>query len=147
MTCEMKTSKCKMALLSGRISHLVRSNSLRPLWTVAHQPPLSLEFSRQEYWNGQPFPSPRDLPDPGIEPRFLALQADCLLSEPPEKPTGWLEVQFSSVAQSCPTLCDPMNRRTPGFREVQFSISNNILKHFAFGLGCVERPSSCLLFP
>ena len=42
-------------------------------WTVAHQAPLSMEFSRQEYWSGLPFPSPGDLPDPGIEPRSPAL--------------------------------------------------------------------------
>ena len=46
------------------------------LWTVACQAPLSMEFSRQEYWSGLPFPSPGDLPDPGIEPRSPALQAD-----------------------------------------------------------------------
>ena len=44
-------------------------------------------FSRQEYWSGLPFPSPGDLPDPGIEPRFPALEADALTSEPPGKPT------------------------------------------------------------
>ena len=44
------------------------------------QAPLSIEFSRQEYWSGLPFPSPGDLPDPGIEPRSPALQADSLLS-------------------------------------------------------------------
>ena len=55
-------------------------------WTVAYQAPLSMEFSRQEYWSGLPFPSPGDLPDPGIEPRSPALQADALLSEPPGKP-------------------------------------------------------------
>ena len=49
-------------------------------WTVAHQAPLSMEFTRQEYWSGLPFPSPEDLPDPGIEPGFPALQADCHLS-------------------------------------------------------------------
>jgi len=43
-------------------------------------------FSRQEYWNGLPFPSPGDLPDPGIEPRSPTLQADTLTSEPPGKP-------------------------------------------------------------
>ena len=43
-------------------------------------------FSRQDYWSGLPFLSPGDLPDPGIEPRFLALQADSLPSEPPRKP-------------------------------------------------------------
>ena len=55
-------------------------------WTVAHQAPLSMEFSRQEYWSGLPFPSPGDFPDPGIEPRFPALQADALPTEPPGKP-------------------------------------------------------------
>ena len=45
-----------------------------------------MEFSRQEYWSGLPFPSPEDLPDPGIDPRSPALQADSLLSESPEKP-------------------------------------------------------------
>ena len=54
-------------------------------WTVACQAPLSMEFSRQEYWSGLPFPSSGDLPDPGMEPRFLALQADCLSSEPPRR--------------------------------------------------------------
>ena len=55
-------------------------------WTVAHQAPLSMGFSRQEYWSGLPFPSQGDLPDPGIEPRSPALQADALTSEPPGKP-------------------------------------------------------------
>ena len=55
-------------------------------WTVACQTPLSMEFSRQEYWNGLPLPSPGDLPDPGIEPGSPALQADSLSSEPPGKP-------------------------------------------------------------
>ena len=55
-------------------------------WTVAHQAPLSREFSRQEYWSGQPFPSPGDLPNPGIEPRAPALQADSLPIEPSGKP-------------------------------------------------------------
>ena len=47
-------------------------------WTVAFQAPLSMGFSRQQYWSGLPFPSPGDLPDPGIEPRSPALQADSL---------------------------------------------------------------------
>ena len=54
-------------------------------WTVAHQAPLSMGFSRQEYWSGLPFPSPGDLPNPGIKPRSPALQADALTSEPPGK--------------------------------------------------------------
>ena len=54
-------------------------------WTVAHQAPPSMGFSRQEYWSALPFPSPGDLPDPGIEPKSPALQADSLTSEPPRK--------------------------------------------------------------
>ena len=55
-------------------------------WTVAYQAPLSMGFSRQEYWSGLPFPSLGDLPNPGIEPRSPALQTDALPSEPPRKP-------------------------------------------------------------
>ena len=51
-------------------------------WTVVCQAPLSMRFSKQEYWSGFPFPSPGYLPDPGIEPRSPALQADSLPSEP-----------------------------------------------------------------
>ena len=56
-------------------------------WIVAHQAPPSMGFSRQEYWSGLSFPSPGDLPDLGIEPRSLTLQADALPSEPPVIPT------------------------------------------------------------
>ena len=56
-------------------------------WTLAHQAPPSMEFSRQEYWSGLPFPSPGDLSDPGIKPESPALQEDSLPSEPPAKPT------------------------------------------------------------
>ena len=62
----------------------VVSNSATP-WTVAYQAPLSMEFSRQEYWSGLPFPSPGDLPNP-IESGLPALWADSLLSEPPGNP-------------------------------------------------------------
>ena len=55
-------------------------------WTVAYQAPLSMGFSRQEYWSGLPFPSPGDLPGPGIEPRTPTSQANALPSEPPGKP-------------------------------------------------------------
>ena len=51
--------------------------------TVTHQAPLSMEFSRQEYWSGLPFPPPGHLPDPGIERSFPVSQADSLSSEPP----------------------------------------------------------------
>ena len=51
-------------------------------WTVAQQAPLSMGFSRQEYWSGLPFPSPEDLPNLGIKPKSPALQADSLPAEP-----------------------------------------------------------------
>ena len=57
------------------VSCSVMSDSL---WTVAHQAPLSMGFSGQEYWSGLPFPSLEDLPDPGIKPRSHMLQADSL---------------------------------------------------------------------
>ena len=55
-------------------------------WTVACKAHKSVKFSGQEHWSGLPFPSPGDLPDPGIEPGSPALQADSLPSEPPGKP-------------------------------------------------------------
>ena len=59
-------------------------------WTVAHRALLSMEFSRQEYWSGLPFPPPGDLPDPGIEPTSLALQVFFFFftTEPTGKPRG-----------------------------------------------------------
>ena len=63
-----------------RESHSFVSDSAIP-WTIAHEAPLSAGLSRQEYWKGLPFPSPGDFPDPGIESRSPALQADSLPSE------------------------------------------------------------------
>ena len=77
---------------------LQSSSTLVTLWTVAHQAPLFTGFSRQECWSGLPCPHPRDLP--------MNLNS---------KEQMWHTVQFSSVTQSCLTLCDPMNRSTPGF--------------------------------
>ena len=75
----LATMKVKVKLLS-RVRLFVTP------WTVAYQAPLSIGFSRQECWRGLPFPSPGDLPDPGIEPGSPTLQADALPSEPPGKP-------------------------------------------------------------
>ena len=68
---------------SGGGGNLVTKSclTLATPWTVVHQAPLSLGFSRQEYWSGLPFPFPGDLPDPGIKPRSPALQADSLPTE------------------------------------------------------------------
>ena len=68
------------------LSHFSHVQLLGAPWTVACQAPLSMEFSRQDYWNGFPCPSPGDLPNPGIGPRSPALQADSLPSKPPGKP-------------------------------------------------------------
>ena len=57
-------------------------------WTVAYQAPPSMEFSRQEYWSGLPFPSLGNLADPGIEPRSPTLQTDALLSKPTREAYG-----------------------------------------------------------
>ena len=65
---------------------LSRVQLFATLWTVAHEAPLSMGFSRQEYWSELPFPSPGDLPNSGIEPESPALQADALPSELPGKP-------------------------------------------------------------
>ena len=73
-------------------------------------------FSRQEYWSELPGPPPGNLPNPGIKPRSPTLQADSLPSEPPGKPFHFPKVNKveSKVAQSCPTLCDPMDCSPPG---------------------------------
>ena len=79
------------------------------LWTVACQAPLSMEFSRQEYWSGLPFPSPGDLPSQGLEPRSPEFQADSLPSEIPGRPNqmGMLKMGLSLlVLYSLPTGSD-----------------------------------------
>ena len=68
------------------LSHFSRVQLCVTPWTAAHQAPLSMEFSRQEYWSGLPRSRPGDLPNPGIIPRSPALQADSLPSEAPGKP-------------------------------------------------------------
>ena len=68
-----------------KVKSLSRVRLFATPWTVAYQAPPSMGFSRQEYWSGLPLPSPGELPDPGIEPRSPAFQADVLTSEPPGK--------------------------------------------------------------
>ena len=72
--------------------------------TVAHLVPLSMGFSRQEYWSGLPFSSPGDLPDAGMEPGSPALQADSLpfeLSEIPSDMLGLLRINFKTCMANC----------------------------------------------
>ena len=70
-------------LIKGEVKSLSRVPLFVTPPTVAYQALPSMGFSRQEYWSGVPFPSPEDLPDPGIETRSPALWADALPSEPP----------------------------------------------------------------
>ena len=65
-----------------KVKSLSRVRLFATPWTVAYRAPLSMGFSRQGYWSGMPFPSPRDLPNTEIEPGSPALQADALTSEP-----------------------------------------------------------------
>ena len=83
---EMQIKPQRKLKVSWKLSHSVVSDSLRPPWTVAHQASPSMGFSRKDYCSGLPFPSPEDLPDPGIESRSPTLEADALTSEPPGKP-------------------------------------------------------------
>ena len=69
-----------------KVKSLSHVRCFSTLWTVTYQAPPSMEFSRQEYWSGLPFPSPWYLPNPGTKPRSPTLWADTLLSEPPGKP-------------------------------------------------------------
>ena len=77
------------------LNHSVVSDSVTA-GTVAHQAPLFMEFSRQEFWSELPCPSPEDLPDPEIIPRFPILQVDSLPSEPPGKPCQ-LSIQARNI--------------------------------------------------
>ena len=82
----MRSDASKIRVKVSNIHHLSEvAQSCPTPWTIAHQAPPSMGLSRQEYWSGLPFPSPGDLPDPGIEPRSPALQANALTSEPPSK--------------------------------------------------------------
>ena len=69
----------------NKVKSLSRVRLFVTPWTVAHQAPLSMGFSKQEYWSGLPFPSPGELPNPGIKPRSPVFQTDALTSEPPGK--------------------------------------------------------------
>ena len=80
-------------------------------WTVAYQASQPMEFSRQEYWSRLPFPSPGDLPNPGIEPRSSTLQANSLQSEPPGKPPQ-ISISFINSKLKIFSLSQKYNPRT-----------------------------------
>ena len=99
-----------------RVSEVKLLSRVQLFATSAYQAPPSMEFSRQEYWSGLPFPSPEDLPNPGIEPGSPALQADALLSEPPQKTSQVALVRKNSPAKVGDTRhgFDPWSGRSPG---------------------------------
>ena len=88
------------------------SDSFATPWTVMHQAPLSMGFPRQEYWSGLPFPSPGDLPDPGIKPTSPALAGGFFPLNHVGSPYLYLAVCL--VTQLCPNLCNPTNCSPPG---------------------------------
>ena len=106
------------------LSHFTHVRLFVTLWTVACQAPLSMGFSRQEYWSELPCPPPKDLPDPGIKPihpASPALQAGSLPTEPTGKPKGNDPIIYHTgidvgglVAKSCLTLCDFLDCSLPG---------------------------------
>ena len=100
----------------------VASNSFVTLWTVTHQAPLSMEFSRQEYWSGLPCPPAGDLPDPGIEPMNPALANGFFTSEPHGKPLRLSFVQLLSRVQLFATPWTAAHQAS-----LSFTISQSLL--------------------
>ena len=92
-------------------------------WTVDYHAPPSMGFSRQEYWSGLPFPSPEDLPNPGIEHRSPALWADALPSEPPKKSNAKTSKSMQSTSCEMPGwMKHNLESRLP----VEISITSNM---------------------
>ena len=98
---QVSTSRLKVKSLS-RVQLFVT------LWSIAHQAPLSMGFSRQEYWSGLPFPSPGDLPNSGIEPSSPALQAGSLTSELPGSPLQGQKILILKIKNGFYILCNPI---------------------------------------
>ena len=97
---------CMHAWMLGRFSHV---QLFATPWTVPHQAPLSMQFSRQEYWSRLPFPSPGDFPDPGVSPMSPAspaLQADSLLLSHQGNPVKVVQVKWiTHTAPPSPFVC------------------------------------------
>ena len=96
-------NKHQIVRASKEFYFLVTHSDSATLWTVACQAPLSVGFSRPEYWSGQPFPSPEGHPNPGIEPRSPALQADSLPAGSQGKPKNTGVGSLSLLMQIFPT--------------------------------------------
>ena len=130
------------------------------LWTVAHKDPPSMGFSRQKYWSGLPFPSPGDLPNPGIEPRSPASQAEALTSEPPGEHTQHHQLleKCSSKLQSVIVLCNYITTLyyviiitlyvcTTSFPSIYLLMEFRLLPCFGYcEQCCYEHRVACYLF-
>ena len=117
------------------------------LWT-ASQSPLSMGFSRQEYWSGLPFPPAGDLSHPGIKPWFLmstALAGGLFITRDTWEANNNSAVQFSSVTQSCLTLCDPMDSSMPGLPVHHQHLE--LTQTHVHRVSDASQPSHPLLFP
>ena len=120
------------------LSHFSHVQLLVTPWTVACQVPLSMEFSRQEYWSGLPCPPPDDLSNPGIEPTSPALQVDSLpLNHWGSPNTLWKVKVKVLVIQSCLTLCDTMDCSPPG-SSVHGSFQARVLEWGAIAFSILE---------
>ena len=98
--------RCIQTTLKVKVKSLSRVRLLATPWTVARQAPLSVGFSRQEYWSGLPFPSPGDLPDTGIKRRSPVLQEESLPFEPPGAPVKpWRQAENSGTGVGVMTKC------------------------------------------
>ena len=106
LSCDVSSGWAGSCLTFSPLSEVKWSESLSRVrhfatpWTVAYQAPPSMGFSRQEYQSGLPFPSPGDLPDPGIKPGSPAFQGDALTSEPPGKPYIYIGLSSSNYTQT-----------------------------------------------
>ena len=108
----------------------VASNSLVTPWTIAHQAPLSMGLPRQEYWSGLPFPSPGDLPYPGIKLVSPALAGGFLTSEPQGSPISGIDALIKETPES--SLIPSVN--TMRGRRIWSSVSQEAVPHQALNL-------------
>ena len=140
---------------SESVSHSVMSHSLRPQSTVVCQTPLSMEFSRQESWSGQPFPSPGNLPDPGVKPASLmscALAGRFFTSSTTwEAPQVHKTTLCPSTCFSSPALCSATNLNKfltrKGLLYLKICHASFLYHHKSFYLSFPQQSSSNEVMP
>ena len=105
-------------------------------WTVALQAPLSMEFSRHEYWSG--FPSPGDLPCPGVEPASPAMQTGSLPLSQQGSPLRYCAAAAAASLQSCPTLCDPSSLETDKMSTSRLTVKNENPNYYTVACSMIQ---------